>query len=83
MRKTISIITSLGLLFFTPAFAQDDTADAEEDEVVMTPPPKPVNKSELQNWLFAGGSLIAAAIGVILVALNPGEAPTPGNGTLP
>ena len=82
MNKTISIITSIALLFAAPAIAQDDTGDAQEDELVMAPPPKPVNKSELQNWLFAGGSLITAALAILLVAWSPGQ-PPPGQGVLP
>ncbi|HEX2582508.1 MAG TPA: hypothetical protein VHL30_00130 [Chlamydiales bacterium] len=83
MKKTISILTSLTLLLTTPVFGQDDTADAQEDEAVMAPPPKPVNKSELQNWLFAGGSLITAALAIVLVAWNPGAPPPPGEAVLP
>ncbi len=83
MRKTISIITAVGLLFTAPVFGQDDTADDQEDEAVMPPPPKPLNKSELQNWLFAGGSLVTAALAIVLVAWNPGSPPPASQRILP
>ncbi len=79
MRKTIALITAFSLLASSSSFAQDD---AEDDELVLAPPKKPV-ASEMQNWLFAGGSVIAAAIGIILVALNPGSSPASGQETLP
>jgi hypothetical protein len=83
MKKIISSITTAALLFTAPVFAQDDTADDQEDEIVMPPPKKPVNSSELQNWLFAGGSLITATIAILLVAWSPGSPPPSGQGTLP
>lgn len=76
-------MTSLGLLFSSPVFGQDDTADVQEEEAVMVPPAKEVKQSELSNWLFAGGSLVAATIAVLLVAWSPGKAPPPGEAVFP
>jgi len=84
MKKTISIITSIGLLFTTPIYGQDDTADIESEEpAAPLPPPKHIDQSELQNWIFAGASLVAAAGAILLVAWNPGSPPPPGQATPP
>jgi len=82
MKKIVYIITSIALFFTNPAFGQDDTGDAQEEEAVMTPPKQP-KQSDFQNWLFAGASLVAAVGAVLLVAWNPGSPPPPGQATLP
>jgi hypothetical protein len=77
------IFTSVCLFFTPPIFAQDDTADAEEDEIVMVPTRKPTNNNETKNWLFAGGSLIAATIAIVFVACNAGSKPPSDQQTFP
>lgn len=36
---------------------------------------KPRNDSNLQNWLFAAGSIVSATIAIIVVSLSEGAAP--------
>ena len=87
MKKAISLITSISLLFSAPLIAQEETKvateETEDDDFFVPPPPKPIDRSEMQNWLFAGGTILCATAAVILVALNPGKAPPPGQRTLP
>lgn len=35
--------------------------------------------SDRRNWIFAAGSAVAAAIAIVIVALNPGESPPSGS----
>lgn len=85
MHKLISFLTLVSLLFTkAQVFAQDDTPDVEEEESVMLPPPrKPLNSAEVRNWIFAGGSLLAATLAIVFVACNPGSKPPLDEQALP
>jgi|SRR3989344_1010785 len=72
----------------TTALTADESATtplAEEPAATPTPTPAPDNTgvaaatardtaktSSLQNWIFAGGAVTAAIIGIVIVALSQG-----------
>ena len=59
------------LIVYSPLSAQDQTENLTE----QFEPSEEVQKmdEETQNWLFALGSAVAAAIGIVIVSISQGK----------
>lgn len=76
------VVLSLALVFFliqrslvAQELKEEMLPQIEIEPTVVEEPPvarKPKKDSNLQNWLFAGGSLISATIAIVIVSLNQG-----------
>jgi phosphotransferase system glucose/maltose/N-acetylglucosamine-specific IIC component len=81
MRRTlILIVSTLNIAVHTPMYAQDEDEmvfDQEENATAAAQSSHTARQTSWQNWVFAGGALLAAAIGVAVVAINTGtDSPT-------
>jgi len=74
MRRILYLLAILVSL--APSFAWPQVPQKDENEVVFESTGRPMR---WQNWAVAGGGLIAAAIGMVFIALNPGNHPPSSN----
>ena len=75
MRYYLALALTISSLYgeqITTAKKEDETEIMEEIPI-QAPPPKPYKDLTAQNWAFAGGAVVAATIGIVLVALNWGH----------
>jgi hypothetical protein len=56
--------------------AAPQEAPLQEIGLEDQPAKKPIDESNLQNWLFAAGTLILGAIAAVVVGSSQGAAPT-------
>ena len=66
MKKNIALLILI-LFFFTPKLSAQDVGTAA---AVST---QTASSNSWQSWVFGISALIAATIGVVVVALNPGS----------
>lgn len=69
--KSMSNLTTRGL-YAALLFGQIAVLSAEETGNAAAES-RNVAQNSLQDWLFAGGALVATAVGIALVAINDGH----------
>src|SRR5689334_11410330 len=84
MRKLWIILRTSTILYMTPAISQEiqivDDQVAEDIPITSLPGEASASaayvaqSSGWQTWAIAGGAILAAAIGIVLVATNSGSA---------
>ncbi len=57
----------------TALAAEEETSSATAETSSAIAESREETESSLQNWLVAGGAVIAAVVGIVLVAINPGH----------
>ena len=72
MKKQTAFLVLAALISTTNLPADDAAVDEIADDAVVSEASTEAVKtsSEWQNWAVAGGAIVAAAIGVIVVATN-------------
>ena len=79
IKKTILSFVLATYLSQSALFAQESiqpityAAEPSSQQEVQPASNKPKKDSNLQNWLFAAGSIVCATIAIVIVALNPGS----------
>lgn len=85
MKKIILMTMTIQSLFAQQAIEVEAPSDEDSEPVMIEMPmiqagdgaadsAKAAQATDWQNWAVAGGALIAAAIGVVIVATNTGSA---------
>ena len=75
------IILSLMLVSFLTAEETKETQvepieiEVQENNIAEAPPQRKMKSSDMQNWLFAAGSIVCATAAIVVVSLNQGSSP--------